>query len=173
MNIRDGRLYKEEFPTFELYCKQRWGISRTYAWRVIGAAERINLLSPHDQSRWPSSEFQMRPFLKLKPEVFPTAWKKVLSSVQSGEITSAIIGRVIEELVGKSQSPSTRPIRRIILPTGKVGEILALLGIIKHHIDSDHLDSAKSDLDRIDRLILPTGNGNEAQHQRKQRGAIS
>jgi hypothetical protein len=44
LNIRDKRLYRGAHKTFEMYCRERWGIGRSYAWRLIGAAVRLNLL---------------------------------------------------------------------------------------------------------------------------------
>jgi len=38
LTIREGRLFRAIHPTFEAYCRARWNISRSYAWRVIGAA---------------------------------------------------------------------------------------------------------------------------------------
>ncbi len=37
--IRDGRLYRAQYPTWEAYCQARWGIKRSYANKLIAAAE--------------------------------------------------------------------------------------------------------------------------------------
>lgn len=37
--VRDGKLYREEFSTFEAYCQKKWGFTRQYAGRLIDAAE--------------------------------------------------------------------------------------------------------------------------------------
>lgn len=39
MEIRDGRLYRGYFGTFEEYCQQRWGFTRNFAHMQINAAE--------------------------------------------------------------------------------------------------------------------------------------
>ena len=44
--IRDARLYKAEFKTFEEYCDKRWGYSRAYVYRLIDAAAIAKDLSP-------------------------------------------------------------------------------------------------------------------------------
>jgi hypothetical protein len=33
--IRESRLYREKYPTFEAYCKDRWNWSRDYAYKLI------------------------------------------------------------------------------------------------------------------------------------------
>jgi len=39
LEIRDKRLYRAEYDTFEVYCNRRWGFSRRFANMQIGAAE--------------------------------------------------------------------------------------------------------------------------------------
>ena len=39
MEIRDKRLYRAEFKSFEAYCQKRWNFSRQYAGRLIEAAD--------------------------------------------------------------------------------------------------------------------------------------
>ena len=41
--IRDGRLYTATHRSFEAYCRERWGMSRTHADRQIAAARRAEL----------------------------------------------------------------------------------------------------------------------------------
>lgn len=36
--VRDDRLYREQYPTFEAYCADRWGISRPRAYELMSAA---------------------------------------------------------------------------------------------------------------------------------------
>lgn len=45
--IRDGRLYKEAgFETFERYCRDKWGLSKTHANRQVHAAALARALAP-------------------------------------------------------------------------------------------------------------------------------
>ncbi len=44
MKIRDQRLYRETYATFETYCRERWGWSRISAYRHIEAAEVVQML---------------------------------------------------------------------------------------------------------------------------------
>jgi hypothetical protein len=155
MAIRDNHLYRCGYASFEEYCNERWGIGRTYAWRVIGAAERLRLL-PVDDTPRPSSEFQMRPFLKLQPEAFPSAWKRVLEQTQNRPITSALIGGLVHEFGSSCTDAHRKPEakRGKALPKARIGEILMLLERIRRYIDCEQGDNAKADLERIERLIL-------------------
>ena len=71
LTIRANKLYRIEFETFEDYCRQKWDISRSYAYRVIGASERLQLLPANTNLPMPTNEFQIRPLLKLDPTEFP------------------------------------------------------------------------------------------------------
>ena len=46
LTIREKRLYRLEFGTFEDYCRDRWGMQRQYANRMIAASEAISNLVP-------------------------------------------------------------------------------------------------------------------------------
>lgn len=39
MEIKQRRLYRGEFASFEDYCRNRWNMRRAHAYRLIGAAE--------------------------------------------------------------------------------------------------------------------------------------
>lgn len=73
MSIRDGRLYRSKFKTFEDYCRERWGFARNYANKMIAAAEVVSNLGTTVPI--PTSERQARPLASLPPEQQPEAWK--------------------------------------------------------------------------------------------------
>jgi hypothetical protein len=49
--IRDTRLYKADFATFDDYCDNRWGFSRAHAHRLIEAASLATEMSPTGEWR--------------------------------------------------------------------------------------------------------------------------
>lgn len=42
--IRDTRLYREKYKTFEEYCRKRWGIAKTHSYRLIEACHVVDNL---------------------------------------------------------------------------------------------------------------------------------
>jgi hypothetical protein len=44
LEIRDSKLYRKEYGTFEEYCNKRWGWQRNYANKLIRAAEVVENL---------------------------------------------------------------------------------------------------------------------------------
>lgn len=67
------RLYREQFATFEDYCRERWGMSRVHAHRLIESAEVIGNLLPIGNTV-PANEAQARALTGLEPEQQRTAW---------------------------------------------------------------------------------------------------
>jgi hypothetical protein len=71
--IRDGRLYRGEWGTFEEYCRERWGFTRMHASRLITAAEVVQNVTDRLQIS-PTNIEQTRPLASLPPEAQATAW---------------------------------------------------------------------------------------------------
>lgn len=78
MKIRDGRLYRVAFDTFEDYCRERWKFSRPRAYQFIDSAKVIPNLSTNVDK--PSTEAQVRPLTKLPPTKQAEAWDKAVRS---------------------------------------------------------------------------------------------
>ncbi len=62
LEIRDSRLYRQQFPTFEAYCRERWGIGLRYSNRLIAAAEVVGALGAI--APMPATESQARPLTR-------------------------------------------------------------------------------------------------------------
>jgi hypothetical protein len=72
--IRDKRLYRQSYETFEDYCRGRWNKSKTHVNRLIAAAEVVRNLTP--MGVIPASERQIRPLAKLEPDAQRGAWEE-------------------------------------------------------------------------------------------------
>ena len=59
MAIRDARLYRTEYGTFEDYCRDRWGMTRMHAGRMIAAAQVVE--NCNQLGTKPKIESQARP----------------------------------------------------------------------------------------------------------------
>jgi hypothetical protein len=46
LEIRENRLYRDGFTTFDDYCRDRWGFERTRAHRLIEAARVADAVLP-------------------------------------------------------------------------------------------------------------------------------
>ena len=68
----ENLLYRATYSTFEDYCRERWGMSRIHAFRLIQAAEVKENLLPIGNIL--TSESQARPLTSLPSEKQREAW---------------------------------------------------------------------------------------------------
>jgi hypothetical protein len=153
--IRAEKLFRATHHDFASYCQQRWGIGRTYAWRVIGAAERLKLLPSSENVTRPTTEFEIRPFLKLKPEEFPKAWREAIRRTENGNTTTGAVKEIIAEMSGDSafhdcRGANSQRKRKKPIP---FGQILVLLCEAKKHIKKNDSEQALESLERIESLL--------------------
>jgi len=93
--IRDKRLYRNEFNTFEDYCQQKWSMPRRHVNRMIAASETIINLGPIGPIL-PESESQVRPLTNLEPEIQKEVWKEVVET-HGENITAAKVQEIVEQ----------------------------------------------------------------------------
>jgi len=96
--IREKKLYRKTHDTFEDYCKDRWDMSRDYAYKQISAASVVQNVDQGIQK--PESERQARPLTKLPPEQQSTAWQKAVETAPEGKITARHVEKTVREIIG-------------------------------------------------------------------------
>ncbi|HEY9852349.1 MAG TPA: hypothetical protein V6D28_22950 [Leptolyngbyaceae cyanobacterium] len=102
--IREKRLYRETHKTFDAYCKEKWGIARQRAYRLIQAAQVRENLSPIGDIL-PTKENQIRSLSNLPPALQLEIWQEAVESAPNGIPTGAAVQRLVERRVS---SRSTR-----------------------------------------------------------------
>jgi hypothetical protein len=155
LRIRDSRLYRATHENFRDYCQERWNIGPSYAWRLIGAAERISLLPADPALPKPSSESQIRPFLKLPAQEFPGAWKRVVT-IAEGRVTRSVLETVIHDLLPDNRPARASGKRRQRKPTPSklpLGQILMILQDARRRILHHETDEALAALDKLEALL--------------------
>lgn len=108
--IRDERLYRENYKTFEEYCMTRWEMSRRSAYQLIDAAVIYKNISENiidDGSKnvaitqkikiLPANERQIRPLVALSPKQQQEAWNQVVSTAPNGKVTAVHVACVVNE----------------------------------------------------------------------------
>lgn len=157
LTIKEKQLYRATHLTFERYCRERWGIGRSYAWRVIGAAERVKLLPSGNADPRPTCEFQIRPFLQLEPDKFPKAWNEIVSRAKGGKITPKLVESVVRELKipASNQAAPMKKVKRT-KRLGKIplGEILMLLQETKRRVEKGQTEEALAALTKIECILF-------------------
>lgn len=100
LKIRDKKLYRQEYSTFEEYCQSKWSIARRTAYQYIEASKVIENVRRGAQIE-PVNERQARPLTKLDPEQQREIWREVVETAPEGKIT----GKFVEEVVERKTKP--------------------------------------------------------------------
>jgi hypothetical protein len=131
IEIQDKKLWRAGgWPTWEDYCLQVAGLSKSYAHRIINAT-RVALALPGElpigNSVAPVSESQIRPLLKLaEPEQQGQAWAAAVEKAEGKQPTAADVQEVVLEILhpqGLPAKPPSRSERRSEL-VGRIKEVI-------------------------------------------------
>lgn len=97
LTIRDKKLFKQEYSSFEEYCRDRWNISQRYAYNLIAASLVVDNLASTETPP-PVSERLARPLSKLETEQQKEVWKRALDTAPTGYPTAGHIQKIVEEI---------------------------------------------------------------------------
>lgn len=92
--IRDARLYRQEYGTFEAYCQQRWGMARRSAYQMIAAAAVVE--NVRNCAQIPANEAQARALAAVPPAVQAQAWQRAVETAPAGKVTAGHVERTIK-----------------------------------------------------------------------------
>lgn len=104
--IRDSRLYREQFETFEDYCHQRWGLSRSRAYQMIDASDIAHAMSTIVDTPLPTNEGQARELSGLEPESAAEVMREAREQT-GGRVTASAIREARNEIAPKPKPPIT------------------------------------------------------------------
>lgn len=98
--VRDNRLYRADFETFEAYCNERWGFTRIRAHQLASAAD-LALTMVNSGLQEPDNERQVRELAKLRAHdderrayaAEIAHWERTEQLLKSGETVEAAILR--------------------------------------------------------------------------------
>jgi hypothetical protein len=105
--IRDKRLYRQHYDTFEEYCIRRWELSRPRAYELCAASEVMADLSAiADTGVLPENEAQARPLTRLKAiEHRQRAWEMAVSvaAAEKRPVTARDAEEAVQRLNGNGR----------------------------------------------------------------------
>lgn len=112
--IRDSRLYREQYSTFEEYCRDRWDMGRRTAYQLVDASSVYE--NVRNCAQTPANEFQVRPLTKLDSEQQAEAWQKAVETAPEGKVTAKHVKSVVNEMVEpkEKKKPSQKLVWRNI-----------------------------------------------------------
>jgi hypothetical protein len=96
MAIRDARLYRAEYATFEDYCRERWNLKQSRAYQLMDAARVIGNLQSSTIVELPITESQARPLSSLPAEEQHIVWQTAVDTAPNGKVTAAHVADTVE-----------------------------------------------------------------------------
>lgn len=128
LEIRDKRLYRQEYSTFEEYCNKQWSFTKQRVYQLMDSASVMDTLKKSTVVDFlPTSERQARPLASLEPAEQIEAWKRAITSTPEGKITAAVVLKAAKEV--EREKREERRQDRIestpVIPDGKYNVIYA------------------------------------------------
>lgn len=168
LEIRNSRLYRHEYSTFEQYCREKWQMTRRYANDLIQAHEVITNLSPKGGTNLgtivpipsdltpigviPTKESQVRPLAKLAPDKQREAWQKAVDTAPAGKVTSKHVEKVVAEM---KQEVKADPALSFLPPAMRknfVSEAMGIATFVIVHLERIKREDPKR-ADAIDKVV--------------------
>ena len=134
--ISKRRLYRATHRTFEAYCRERWGIGKSYAGKQIRAAKVVAALGGNPQTGTagpvsPIKESVARPLTALKePKDQQKAWHKAVRKAQAAGRRAPNAGDVRESVAG------------LVLSGGKIDKLASQRASRERSVETSH-DTAR------------------------------
>ena len=106
--IQKGKLYRDEYETWEEYLADRWGIARSTSYALIEAVKVMETLSSNGRQKiLPENERQVRPLTRLKTsDDRIKAWELACERAKGKAVTGEIVEKVVKEMRGTGESNS-------------------------------------------------------------------
>lgn len=137
--IRDSRLYRDGYATFEEYCRARWGMTRQAANRLVAASEVATVLEPTGSI--PTSERQVRPLVSLEPDEQREAWGRAneIAEVEGTRVRARHVEQAVKERKSVSRGIhfDGRPPAESLIQSWR-DEYLRMKGIVEDTIADKH-----------------------------------
>ena len=98
--IKESKIYKKQYGTWENYLKDRWGYSKMWYSHLISASEVVdNIEKVNNCLPKPSNIGQARELSTLEPAQQVEVWEAVTEKYEPKEITAAKIKEVRQEIL--------------------------------------------------------------------------
>ena len=100
--IRDLKLYRADYETWEAYVAKRWEIKARTSYQYITAAEIFeNVRNCAETAILPTNESQLRQLARLGDGDQVQAWKEAVETAPDGKMTARHVAGVVSNLLGE------------------------------------------------------------------------
>jgi hypothetical protein len=109
--IRDSKLYREEYKTFEKYVSEKWGFEKRRAYQLIDACEANKNLctigTRNDRSSEIKTERQLRELKDVPVESMAPVVERAAELAGDDKITASDLKQARQEVLGEVEATST------------------------------------------------------------------
>ena len=155
--IRDERLYRGSYGTFEDYLRQRWDLSRPYAYQLIDAAVVVENVSAVADIV-PVNEAQARPLTGLAPEQQREVWQQAVETAPPSGITAKHVQETVKmvktDIAAGTKTQAVEPFD-VQSTTTKIKDLY--MDWLKHCETDDALETAQFFLNTLSDLAQGRG----------------
>lgn len=109
MDIRDRRLYRERYQTFEAYCAERWSLKRQRAYELMSAAGAAMAVSEISDIQRESHAAEL---VGLSEEAQRDVWAAAVETAPNGKITASHVRAVAQISAAMQAAPD--PVREVV-----------------------------------------------------------
>lgn len=167
--IRDQRLYRVDYDTFEEYCREAWDLGRPQAYRLIDSYVVVENLSPMGDKNeaitfeiLPENERQARPLASLDQDQQIAVWQMVIDiAKETGcKITADLVQRCVSsyqhkkvsDLINKTRKYGERQVK--VIPEEVQVVFHSLLTLVQRNYDNEWQEMGKKEFAKALREIL-------------------
>ena len=132
--LRDSRLYRDQWHNWEDYIADRFGFKWNYAYKQIAAAEVVDGLieayggictnrteSGTPTGTLPTAETQVRPLVSLEPSDRATVWKIAVDKASGKVPTEKLVKETVKEFLNRDAVANPYRLGQIVQIKGKKG----------------------------------------------------
>jgi hypothetical protein len=159
--IREQRLYRQDYATFEDYLQQRWDLGQSRAYQLMDAAGVVTNLKSSTIVELPSNEAQARPLTTLPAEQQREVWQEAVQTAPAGKVTA----KHVQETVKRVKATGTTPPKTTTPKPPKIFDVQDIktkikelyMDWLKHCEDDDALETAQFFLNTLSDLAQGRG----------------
>lgn len=146
LTIRDQKLYREHYVSFEEYHRRVWQYQKSQVYRLMDAAKVVRVLSPLGEVALPTCEAQVRPLVALLSSdgsKIATTWKQALEEAADRPVTARLVRQyvnaVIPERSRRAPSRTKAPVNTVNKIEDLLTELVELAGNSERRREAEEL----------------------------------